>query len=182
MDRWTVDTHLHDLLDGPPLLADDPPDQVVVSQNFERNLRRFARVPRLLLHHLQDPAAGGAAVLRLPVHGDGLLQAGRVLHLAVAAIISLTLTLYRETDENCRLPPPVHIHPGSALLRDVADGSAAAADDGAHHVAGHQHPQREVHAAGPGPRTLAALARALATPARHFAWTGGVCRYSINTE
>ena len=91
-----MDTHLHDLLDGPPLLADDPPDQVVVSQNFERNLGRFARVPGLLLHHLQDPAAGGAAVLRLPVHGDGLLQAGRVLHLAVAAIISLTLTLSTE--------------------------------------------------------------------------------------
>ena len=174
-----MDTHLHDLLDGPPLFADDPPDQVVVSQNFERYFRGFARVPRLLLHHLQDPAAGRAAVLRLPVHGDGLLQAGGVLHLAVAAIISLTLTLYKRKCWEGRLHPPVDVHPGPALLRDVADGCAAAADDGAHHVAGHQHPQREVHAAGPGPRTLPALARALATSARHFAWTGA-CLDSIH--
>ncbi len=45
----------------------------------------------------------------------------------------------------------MNIDPGPGLLGDVSDGGAAAADDGAHHVARDEHPQGEVHTPGTGP-------------------------------
>ena len=45
----------------------------------------------------------------------------------------------------------MNIDPGPGLLGDVPDGGAAAADDGAHHVAGDEDPQGEVHTPGAGP-------------------------------
>ena len=38
----------------------------------------------------------------------------------------------------------MHVHTGARLLRNLADGAALSADNGAHHVAGDQHAQREV--------------------------------------
>lgn len=71
---------------GCALLADDPADEVVVSEDLEADLLLLPDVLGLLLHDLEGIAlAGGAAVLGLAVHGDGLLQlpeltAGRRLH------------------------------------------------------------------------------------------------------
>ena len=81
----TKSTNLHYFLDGCALLADDPADEVVVSEDLEADLLLLPDVLGLLLHDLEDALAGGAAVLGLAVHGDGLLQlpeltAGRRLH------------------------------------------------------------------------------------------------------
>ena len=45
---------LHYLLDRRPALPNDPPDQVVVGQNFERHFRRLANVSSFLFHHLKE--------------------------------------------------------------------------------------------------------------------------------
>ena len=66
--------YLHDFLDGSSLFADDPADEVVVSEYLEADLLFLPDVLCLLLHHLEDALTGRAAVLRLAVHGDGLLK------------------------------------------------------------------------------------------------------------
>lgn len=87
-----------------------------------------------LLHDLQYALTGAGAVVGIAVDGDGLLHRA---HVVLA----------------------VHVDTRAALLRDEADGTALAADDGAHHVALHQQAQREVRGARLGP-----CARAAASP------------------
>ena len=63
--------------DSPWILARLPTDSRLLL-----GLRRhgpFIGVVGLLLHHFQDPAAGIGAVLRIPVHRDGLLQRSHIL-------------------------------------------------------------------------------------------------------
>ena len=43
-------------------------------QYLEADLLLFANVLGLLLHNLEDALAGGTAILRLTVNGDGLLK------------------------------------------------------------------------------------------------------------
>jgi hypothetical protein len=81
--------YLHDFLYSGALLADDPSYEVVVREDLERGLLVLADALGLLRHHFQNAAAGGAAVLRLPVHRDGFLQlahlSARRLHFPATA-------------------------------------------------------------------------------------------------
>lgn len=82
----------------------------------------FVGVISLLLHDIENLLACVGAVLWVAIYSDGLLERADVI-LAV------------------------HVDARPALLRDEANGTALAADDGAHHVALHKQTQREVSGA-----------------------------------
>lgn len=93
----------------------------------------LVRVDRLLLHHLEDSLACVRAVIGIAVDGDCFLQRSDVVL-------------------------PVNVDARATLLRDLANGAALSADDGADHVALDEQTQREV---GLAPRTGARHARIL---------------------
>lgn len=70
---------IHDFLDGGPLAANDPANQVVVGQDAQRDLLGLASVLGLLAHDLHDLVTGLGTVFGLAVDSDGLVGGAHVL-------------------------------------------------------------------------------------------------------